>query len=557
MKKLRTLLLIPLFMLLFTLPAFAAEITITQPSQNKLIASDRSFYVLGDISGDVPASASLTVTVEAGKGKVVRRVSTSIKNNTALDVMNSLVSYYDDTDPTRADLTASGMPDLVYNPSVAGSFKFANLKAWYSNTRFNAFITGATNPQIDDHLNFTNEDGSEIKALTPGDYTIKVVLTGADGSELGSDSMKITIGNPTNVVLGRFSPQTNKDKIDAWAAQNGYTVFNDSFASYWDDKTTGVFAEIKPAWRAADLTEYVNTDVRALLYNLKKSSTTWSVELGYLQSANRIDDTDSVTYYRYDIGEPVLALSGSSSLSGNIIPMTPDKKIDLTRIDKNSTVPTDNVLNTESTGIASTDTNVDDGTTAAVGDVISVNGVTAPIQNDAADITVNADNTITAANKIATLRWSYVAVENGQPTGAVVTMDKDVGLTRTDNSGSKNLSETEFRHDFTITEDMAGKTYWVSCTGYDSHGEKVTGTDKSFELKVTGTKPADPDKPAGGSSSSSSNAGTAGTTGTGTTNGTTSSKASPKTGIDAALLQVAILTLTGGCAGLCVVKRRK
>lgn len=468
--------------------ANANPLTITTPGQNLKIASGRSFYVFGDIGGDnLPDDAFLTINLtQVGYPQNSRVVITGTKNNQNLDVYNDSLSYYNDEtkDPKRQKLIDSQMPDLVFDSANPDSFKNATLKCTYTDNHFYAMIHGGYGTEaVDDKMGFVDHNGDPYATLSDGNYTITAHLTTKDGVLLGEATKAITVGDTADQVLARFSPKAHMDKVTAFANTNGYTLFLDSFPAYWDQS---VFAEIKTLWRAADLTEYQTGKAHCILYNVGGSSTTYSVELANFEARGLIDTPERISYYYYDIGEPSLTDANHGiDLDGNIVAMDAGDKLALTRCDLNAGTSQDNAFNTADPNLAATDTNLSDGVNAVVGQTISLNGVTAPIQLDAADIVDNGDNSYTLKNKISRLHYTITGE------GVKEAIDKAVTtLVRTDAQGWTNPSELEFRHDFTVDESMANKDLTVTVTGYDAYGTEVAGAQESFTLKVTSPTPS-------------------------------------------------------------------
>lgn len=486
-----------LFLCLFTLfpeNSRAADgditLTLTVPTAaNSTIASGRSFSVQGTLDAAngtvIPEDAVLTITLTDGSGNTVQTVSQNQKNNDNVDVSNPLVSYYDKSDPNRDNLKSAGMAEILYDPTAStASLKNGTTKCYYSDTQFRGVIVGATHAAIDDHMNYVDGSGNPYTALDDGTYTIEVTLTDKDGTSLATANSDITIGTNPNKVLARFSPNDHFAKVQTWADQKGYTVYNDPFPGYFSQGD--VFAEILPMWRAADITEYTQGKVHMVVYNMKGSSSSYSVELGYLQSVGAISDPDRFAAYYYDIGEPSLTVPEAGiDLTGTIVPFASGDTLALTRADTVTDGTLDNTINTESPAILATDTDLTDGVTVAPGTDLAIQGVTAPIQLDSADVKNNGDNSYTLNNKISTLAYT---LDNGSQSW---TEEKSVEtLKRVDNSDWSNPSELEFSHVLTIPDSMAGQNLSVSVVGYDKHGHKVDGTEENFSVVVEDPTPS-------------------------------------------------------------------
>lgn len=425
------------------------------------IAPGRGFYVLGSIENgsSIPDNAVLTVLLTDTAGNTVRNTTTAVKGNTSLYLPKNL-NYYSPV--TAEDVKNSGMPDLISTDPVSGSdFNNASIKCYYNDSAFYAMIPGGNDI---DQMNWRDENGDPYAELAEGDYTITVTLKAQDTTALAQTQKDITIGVSEDKILARFSPDEHLDFVKDWAGANGYRVYSDPFPGYWSQS---IFCEILPEWRAADAAEYAAGKVHCVLYNLKKSSSSYSVELGSLQAQGVIDNPDRMAYYYYSIGEPSLTVDGST-VNAELDALPAGQKVALTRAemisgdtDENSYDPADTVT--------AADLNTKDGITCGnAGDTLALYGVTAPIQLASEDIVDNGDNSFTLNNKITSLHYDITG------DGVDMDVDKPVDtLTRIDSEGYSNPSELEFKHGIPIDENMAGKTLGVSVTAYDAHGNAV------------------------------------------------------------------------------------
>jgi len=480
-------LLLSLFLLFIPCTVFAEQtsptvaLSLTEPADNLTIASGRSFYVFGEMDGSIPKDANLTVTLTNPTGQTFRTVTTNIKNNLNIKTDSTLLSYYDDSDSDLKKLKESGMPDLVWDGIDSNSFTNGSLKVTYSDTDFHALITGGIPTATDDQLNFVDENGNPYTALENGTYTIHVNLY--DGPTLlGSSSKVITIGTTSDKILSRFSPNNHFKNLEALAAENHWTLYEDLFPGYWDRQDLNLFAEILPEWRAADAAEYADGLVHCVLYNLKKSSSSYSVELGTLEKQGVIDNPNRMCYYYYDIGEPELRTQ-TETLEGQIVAMTPGDKLTYTRCDVEGGISNDNEFYQDTPNIISTDTNIKNGVTASVGETLAFYGVAAPLQLADDAIVDNGDNSFTLNNKLSILHYHI------KGDGVDKSFDKPIELVRIDANNWTYPSEVEFKHDLTIDKNMAGKTLTVQVMGYDQQGTHIAASDEIFNLAVTADEP--------------------------------------------------------------------
>lgn len=151
------------------------SITITAPSdENGPVTPGHSFFISGTITNDEALSegTSLRVSVLDKEGKEVRFASSSRKDDDSIDRFTDAFFYYaDDVDPKRSDVHAREFPCLIVedteNPDA--SLKNANIKCFFSDKDFNAFIPYATDKAhgllIDDGIGYVDEAGNPYNAL--------------------------------------------------------------------------------------------------------------------------------------------------------------------------------------------------------------------------------------------------------------------------------------------------------------------------------------------------------------------------------------------------------
>ena len=454
-----------------TSSAPSISLSIETPSDAEtIIAPGRSFYVLGSIENgsNIPDNAVLTVSLTNADGTPVRNVTTSVKGNTSLYLPSNL-NYYSPV--TTEDVKNSGMPELISTDPVNGSdFNNASIKCYYNDKSFYAMIAGGNDI---DQMKWRDANGAAYPELSEGTYTITVTLEEQDTTVLAQAQKAIAIGVSENKVLARFSPNEHFDFIKNWADDNGYRVYSDPFPGYWSQ---GIFCEILPEWRAADAAEYASGKVHCVLYNLKKSSSSYSVELGALQAQGAIDNPDRMAYYYYSNGEPSLTVGGNT-VKAELEALPAGQKVAFTRAEVIAGATNENTYNPADIA-TETDLDTKDGITCGdTGETLAIYGVTAPIQLASEDIVDNGDNSYTLNNKITRLHYDITG------DGVELEVDKPVDtLVR-----ASGPSELEFKHDIPIDESMAGKTLGVRVTAYDSHNNAVySGT-----LAAPGESPAD------------------------------------------------------------------
>lgn len=485
------------------------ELSISEPSGvPETIAPGHNIYVMGHISGDADAITELQVSLKDSKDIIVRKVSTAVKSNKSLNVNYDKLSFgYNDSPDYRSAFINSGMPDLIVSDldNPAATMEKASIKCYFDDSSFSALLAGGINPELErigvtsSGLDLKDEDGKNFACLEEGaSYTISVTALDKEQREIATADKIITIGYTADKLLSRFSPNNHMTAAQAFADSIGAAVYLDLFPGYWD--SNGYFGEIKSQWQLADAAEYVFGKTHCVLYNITKSSSSYSVELGTLQKLGVIDDKDLFASYYYNIGEPELG-----STQGEIIQMAHNDKLALTRVDMEKTENKENefIPYAYDPSAIKSDTDLSDGVTAKVGDTLSFYGVAAPIQLNDSEIEKSAvDNSYTLNNKINTLSYHITGDGVDQTLN-----NKEVKLVRyfTESdyeNGWGSASEVEFKHNLTIDASMAGKTLNISITGYDVNGQPIEGTEESVTLTVEQTTlpvdeshPVTPDNP--------------------------------------------------------------
>lgn len=453
------------------------EITVPTVGQT-VLAPDRDIYVIGDIEGDIPEDARVSVSLfKDGESEPVREVYATQKDNKdGLYIDYPLLSYYGGED--RSPLRDSMMPDLVYDPQHPDSFKDAWRKLYYNDENFTAVLSGGV---YDTDLNLVDEHQRPLLPLSEGEYTLVAEARTADGITLGKTEREITIGINDNVALFRFSPAEHYNKVIADAQLNHYNVLLDPLAGYWSPgdhiaslADSGIFAEILPRWRFNDLTEYRNNHAHFYAYNISATAATQTVEIGSLQAQNVIEQPDRFTRYYYDIGEPLLP---NGHVEGQFKAFADSEFLALTRIDFQNGDSQDNLLVMDDLATVDSVLDLEQKVKVKANQTFSLYGVVTPIQNAPEDIIAHSDNTFTVNNRITTIE--YVLTVDGISRK----ISKPVGLNRI-MSGASRPSIYEFKHDFMLDDSYRGKLVTVTTQAYDSYGQAVAGTEQQLVLKV-------------------------------------------------------------------------
>ncbi len=472
------------------------KLTIVYPSvEQGTIAPGRDFYVIGNIDSSItiPNNAILTVELKNKKGVVIRSVSTAVKDNKdGLNINYDRLSYYGSN---REELRNSCMPDLVYNPEHPESFKDTWNKSYYNDENYTALIYGGT---YDIDINPYDQNGKILKPLEEGKYCITVTLSKPQVCKpIATVERKIKIKYAEDKVLSRFTPDIHFKKVLKEAKIHDYTVFLDPFPGFWNPhtfieslKNSDMFCEILPKWRLADSQEYIERRVHFYIYNVSESSATYNVEVGQLAYDNAINDRSRVSYYYYNIGEPILP---NGCIKGKFKQFSKDKPIALTRVDYPAGSSVDNYVNINDLKNMRSDTDLSNGFCVKAGENVSLYGVCKPIPSY---VTRDASNKYTIYNRITNIRYTYVScgmpVEILRPVTLVrVYPDSDfharLELMR---QGIFNMeaaavapSILEFKHDFVFPSEMKGKQVCMKVSALDKYGNPV-GIDTTILVNI-------------------------------------------------------------------------
>lgn len=449
--------------------ALSASVDIVTPSDDEtLITLGRDFYVSGTISGiEDLTDTTMEVKLKDSKGDYVREIVGRKASQQPMKI--NFPNYYGND---RNELKTSGMPELIWDGVDERSFYNGDIKCYFDNNKFNALIIGGST-DYDNGLNFIDKNGNSYSQLTNGNYILEVSVL-KNGIRLADTSKVITIGATSDKLMARFSPASHLQQATMFAQANHIRMYLDAFPGYYSKND--LFCEILKEWRGADAQEYASGKVHFIIYNIKSTSATYAVELAMLQRMQDVDNPQRLVNYYYEYGEPLL----NDKTTSEIVPFEVNDKLQLVRAEIANGTEKDNVFDSNDTESKQYDLNLEDGVNVEVNQLISLYGVSAPIQNDSTDIIDQKDNSYQLKNKIQYLHY-VITGDNIH-----VEMDKEVKLNRI-KDGWDNYSELEFKHDFKITEAMQGKQLNVQVRGYDAHNQVVVGSEENFQINVKKT----------------------------------------------------------------------
>ncbi len=490
MKRFAMLILAFLFCLSGAPLAEAVKISISVPSEgSRIFAPTRDFYVVVslDREGRNPEVEPFNLRFELfrdGNTTAVRTVESAVDASGITPYSCIKTDYAGGWTPDDyGDIMTSPLPDLVYDPSIAGSFSDPRQKAVVTTHYGAALIQGGRTRNFDSTYPYARD-------LSEGSYTLRVTAFNGDKTEIDSKTVPITFGSVPDKIMSRFSPASHMEKVRAFATEKNSHIYVDPFPGYWDASTLphgavpgSLFYEIVNRWRPNDALEYLNGTVRGIVYNISDTSSSQLVEIGSMANALRLG-TDSVLWYHYDIGDPRVYYDPGNGKpefrDGSIVSFPSGEKLVLTRAEirgdgVSDPVPSDGISYPELAD-KQVDWNFADGVYVRPRQLLSVFGVVTPMQPDPWDIEASADGTYILKNRVAKVRYSLLDGNR-----EVLSFDaKNVALTRYGINAKPSIYE--FRHDIPVPASF-DRALTVSLSGFDSYDRPVAGTEKSFILR--------------------------------------------------------------------------
>lgn len=478
--------------LVLWLPGRGAEavgITIDIPSLTEtVLESGRDFYVSGRILRDglSPSEFPIDVRVEVadaglmrdGVRRPLRVVQSRVDVSTGLTPRRDIYLRYDGKAPwvalTPEEVMASPPPDLVYRHGDPASFYDPRVKVSVSEDRYAALVQGGVTGSYDsDYVKLYKKD------LEWRYYRVSVYALHG-GEVVAERYIDVMFGSSPDKLLARFSPAAHKKRVEEFASERGYRIYNDPFPGYWRSGLPEPY-EIPLRWRANDALEYTTGRVHAVLYNIpEKRSAAQEVELGRMAYEGRMFRDDEVVFYCYDAGEPELAYlewDGRRIRRGELTRLEDGERLRFTRAEVG-----ERPEKYFPDGCAGrVDWNVYDSVAAPPGVPVTFYGVAPPIQPMLSEVDDNEDGTFTIRNRIASIRYRF----DEKSSGEVFEMEFPMGLDRFYGEGSAaSPSIYEFRHTVKLPGSGRKRLYTVTAEGFDMHGEKVSGSEAMFYLWI-------------------------------------------------------------------------
>ena len=162
------------------------------------------------------------------------------------------------------------------------SLRNANIKCWFSEKEFNAFIPYATDVSrglfIDDGIGYTNADGAPYDALPEGNYTAAAVLLDGKGHELASAEKAFAISPAQNVILCRFHPDDHYERMMSFAEENHLSMNIDYLPGYLKDRKGNDRGGLRAMFIGGDAALYKGSHVTMFEYLAAEDSSSLTFE---------------------------------------------------------------------------------------------------------------------------------------------------------------------------------------------------------------------------------------------------------------------------------------
>ncbi len=464
-----------------------SAIVIDQPSDGETTFAElRDFYVIGSYSEGITRPGDIKIELFRGEvavGTPIRTIQSHVDTTSCLTPESALDLDY----PNGDNFGVTMVPDIVKEP---GSIYDPNNKVVVTQEYFAGLILGGATKDFD--TTYEDSDGNPLEDLTEGTYTIKV--TGLSCQTAYMTATKTVQFGLTHASLGRFSPDSSLQKLEAFTQENGYRIYRNNFPGYF--AWQGNLYEIKSRWMPNNSIEVVNDlegtmidNVQSalndmLVYNVRPTSATNTVETAALVK-NELTESENTAWHYYDVGEPTLYYVDEdgepTSLDCSFADFAANDRHVLIRaeVQVKDETSVDNVYNVEDPTEKRVDLNPSDGVAMTTADELNLFGVVRAIPSTVTAGTHSHEYTID--NTINVIRYTIRDSEGGE----LLTVDKEINLERIydpTNPDNRSLSSYEYKHKF--SEDIAAGEYEITAVGVDTNEEEVDGTREEFTLTV-------------------------------------------------------------------------
>jgi PKD repeat protein len=466
--------------------AGAVSLTIDYPSPNETtMAEMRDFYVTGAIPAGITTPGDLRIEVFSGAsaaGTPVRTLESHVDPLTGTTPRSAIAADY----PNGSAKGTVMVPDLVSEPG--GLLETWN-KVIVTPEYYSGLVLGGVTKQFD--TTYTDRDGRPLHDLVAGEYTIRV--TGLSGGLHGLTAEKrVTLGK-THAALGRFSPPAQLNRLTAFARENGYRTYIDSFPGYFFWNNTGYV--IPGRWVRNNAIEVVNdcpgttvdmvgaAENDLFLYNIRTTSATYTIETSTLIRTGMVDSPQTVYHY-YTSGEPVYTYTAREngsrvSFDSTLATLAYGDRLVLTRAELRMENDTDPIVDLSDTTQKRLDLLPGDGIDLEPGETCLLYGVVAPIPAPVVPGPSGKDGTPT--NRIASIDWTLV--DAGGAAVANSTIPVELGR-RIDPAKPSEITTSLYEFGGAIGTGMPPGRYTLCIVGRDEIGAAVDGTTEEVPFCI-------------------------------------------------------------------------
>jgi len=468
----------------------AVSLVITQPSDNETnFAEKRDFYVYGifpnrlDYPGDIRIELFKGISTD---GERVRLLESHVDPENGTTNLSCIETNYSEGQNKGNMMVA----DLVKEPG--GLYDPSN-KVVITNDYYQGMILGGVTKDFD--TTYRGNNGEPLEDLTNGTYIIRV--TGVSGNLSGQVVEKIITFGLTDSLFGTDRPPVNLQNRITYADTHHLRIDRDWFPGYFISPDNNTGYAVPKRWNPNNAIESVNdlngtiidspavANNSLILYNINEKSTTYGVELASIIKYDLVDNRNT-TFLFYDIGEPYLPYIDQNTgmdknITGNLTPFPEGRRIAFSRaeiyqsdfpLQENTFDPWSN------TTVMQVDYNLSDGIIIKSGDVLTLYGVTKPIQSSVNE--TNIPYRYTIDNRIANISYQ-ICDEDGNE---VYYSTRSVNLSRLFNRGLSDRFNSifEFAHEFRLPDKPGA--YTICSQGIDMTGEYVGGTEVEVPVLI-------------------------------------------------------------------------
>gem|GEM_PF-693688 len=471
---------------LFVGAAGASSLTIDYPSPNETSMGEmRDFYVTGAVPVGITTPGDVRIEVFSGTsaaGTPVRTIESRVDPATGTTPLSAIADGY----PNGTAKGTVMVPDLVCEPG--GLYETWN-KVVVTPEYYSGLVLGGASKHFD--TNYTDSEGHPLEDLTAGEYTIRV--SGLSGGLEGlTAERRITLGK-THAALGRFSPAVQKNRLLAFAQENGYRTYLDSFPGYFYWNSSGYV--IPGRWVVNNAIEVVNdcpgtvvdtvgaAENDLFLYDIRNYSATYTVEVSTIIRTGMADSPRTVYHY-YAAGEPVYTYVAREngtrvSFDSALSELAHADRLALTRAELRSESAPDPIVDLADATPKRLDTVPDDGISVEAGETCLLYGVVAPIPAPVVPGPSGKDGKPT--NRIASVAWTLLDGTGTAVSGSTIPVE--LGR-RINPAKPTEIVTSSYEFGGPVGAGVPAGRYTLRLEGHDEFGAPVIGTAETVPFSI-------------------------------------------------------------------------